>query len=196
MKTNDVQFIKSALTPDQFPRDQKPEVAFVGRSNVGKSTLLNALFNRKGLAKTSGTPGKTRTLNFFDVGGRCYFVDLPGYGYAKVNKTMKQQWQKHMTDYLMQREPLRLAVALVDARHLPTLQDHEMLSLLEQAEVPIVLVATKIDKLKRGQRSAHLKRIREDFGLDEEAVILPFSGLTREGVQPLLSIIRDVLDES
>ena len=194
MKFNDVQFVKSALTPDQFPRDNKPEVAFVGRSNVGKSTLLNAVFNRKGLAKTSSTPGKTRTLNFFSVGEKCYFVDLPGYGYAKVPKDVKVQWQKHMTDYLMHREPLQLVVSLVDARHLPTVQDHEMLSLLEQAEVPTVIAATKIDKLKRSQRVAQLKRIQDDFGLDDEAVIVPFSGVTREGVQPLLQIIGEVLE--
>jgi GTP-binding protein len=196
MKINDVQFVKSALIPDQFPRDRKPEVAFVGRSNVGKSTLLNAVFNRKGLAKTSGTPGKTRTLNFFSVGERCYFVDLPGYGYAKVPKDLKVQWQQHMTEYLSSRETLRLVVALIDARHLPTVQDHEMLSLLERAEVPTVIAATKIDKLKRGQWDGQIKRIREDFGLDEDAVILPFSGLTREGVAPLLRIIGEVLEFS
>lgn len=196
MKISDVQFVKSALTPDQFPRDRKPEVAFVGRSNVGKSTLLNAIFNRKGLAKTSGTPGKTRTLNFFSVGSRYYFVDLPGYGYAKVPKNLKEQWQQHMTGYLLNRETLCLAVALVDARHLPSVQDHEMLALLERAEVPTVIAATKIDKLKSNQRAAQLRRIREDFGLDAEAVIVPFSGMTREGVQPLLQIIGEVLETS
>ena len=191
MKVESARFVKSALQPADFPRDGRPEVAFVGRSNVGKSTLLNALLGRKGLAKTSGTPGKTRTINFFNVNGAFYVVDLPGYGYAKVPKTMKQDWQRWMTSYLADREPLCLAVALVDARHPPSAQDQEMLDLLEEAEVPTLIVATKIDKLKRSERQPNLARIRKTFGLDADALVLPFSGVTKEGAKELWQVIAE-----
>ncbi|MFP4502109.1 MAG: ribosome biogenesis GTP-binding protein YihA/YsxC [Candidatus Hydrogenedentota bacterium] len=193
MKVDDARFVKSAMKPEDYPRDSRPEVGFVGRSNVGKSTLLNTLLKRKGLAKTSGTPGKTRTINFFDVNGKVYFVDLPGYGYAKVPKTMKKQWQRFMTDYLFEREPLRLVVSLVDARHPPAAQDQEMLALLEEAQVPTLIAATKIDKLKRGERAASLRRIRSTLGLDGDAVVVPFSGVTGEGVRAVWEVIDEVL---
>ncbi len=191
MKVQSATFVKSALRPEDFPRDGRPEVAFVGRSNVGKSTLLNALLGRKGLAKTSGTPGKTRTINFFDVNNAFYFVDLPGYGYAKVPKAMKLEWQQWMTSYLKDRGPLCLAVSLVDARHAPSAQDQEMLDLLEDAEVPTLIVATKVDKLKRSERQPNLARIRKTIGLESDALVLPFSGVSKEGVRELWQIIAE-----
>lgn len=193
MKVVSAAYLKSALRAEDFPRDRRPEVAFVGRSNVGKSSLLNALLNRKGLAKTSGTPGKTQTVNFFDVNGACYFVDLPGYGYAKVAPQLKEAWQRHMAAYLRDREPLRLAAALIDSRHAPTAKDHEMLALLEDAAVPTVIVATKVDKLKNSERARNLRRIREDLELDDEALVLPCSSQTGEGVRELLRVIGDAL---
>ena len=193
MKVLTARFVKSALHPADFPADGRPEIVFAGRSNVGKSSLLNQLLGRKGLAKTSGTPGKTRTLNFFDVNGKVYFVDLPGYGYAKVPKGMKDQWVQCMTGYLTDREPLRLVAVLLDARHRPTALDHDMLALLEEAEAPTLVVATKIDKLKRSQRAAQLRIIREELELDEGALVLPCSGVTGEGVRELWEVIDEAL---
>jgi GTP-binding protein len=195
MKVTSATFIKSALLPKDYPRDGRPEVAFCGRSNVGKSTLINALLNRKGLAKTSATPGKTQTINFFEINNKIYFVDLPGYGYAKVPKTLKQQWVRHMTNYLLDRPPLRLTVALIDSRHEPSERDLEMLGLLEDAEVPTLIAATKIDKLKQGERSSNIKRIRQVLELDDEALVLPFSGVTGEGVKDLWQVIDSLIQE-
>lgn len=193
MKIDTVEFVKSALRPEDYPRDGRPEIAFVGRSNVGKSTLMNTLLNRKGIARTSATPGKTQTINFFAVNGKFYFVDLPGYGFAKVPKHLKEHWLRVMTQYLLERTALRLVVALVDARHDASPKDADVLHLLEDAERPTLVVATKIDKLKRGQRKRHLDRIRIGLGLDEDALIVPFSGITREGVSQTWRVIDTLL---
>lgn len=193
MKPTNVHFVKSALKPSDYPKDRRPEAAFLGRSNVGKSSLLNALLGRKGLAKTSSTPGKTQTLNFFSVDERLYFVDLPGYGYAAVPKSLKEAWNRVMLDYLREREFLRLGVALVDARHKPSEHDCHMLEILEEAEVPTVIVATKIDKVVRGQRKQQLDLIRKTLGLDSEALIVPFSSVTGEGARELWKVIEEVL---
>ncbi len=191
MKVTSAEFIKSALLPKDFPRDGRPELAFAGRSNVGKSTLLNKLLNRRGLAKTSKTPGKTRTINFFSVNERFYFVDLPGYGFAKVPKDLKATWGDMITAYLKEREPLRLVAHLIDARHPPTPNDHELLELLDDAEVPTLLLATKIDKLKKSQRKASVETIRRDFELDEDALILPVSSETGEGIKELWQVLEE-----
>jgi GTP-binding protein len=193
MLVREVAFLKSALDPRDYPRDGRPEIAFLGRSNVGKSSLLNTLVQRKNLAKTSATPGKTQTLNFFDLNGKIYLVDLPGYGYAKVPIALKKQWNERMTEYLRTRKPLRLAVALVDARHAPTDNDHEIQDLLHEAALPTLLVATKIDKLKRGERGPALDRIRDAFGLDQDAIVVPFSSVTREGVREVWRVIEEAL---
>lgn len=193
MKVDSASFILSALDPDQYPRDRRPEFAFVGRSNVGKSSLMNALLHRKELARTSSTPGKTQTINFFDINERFYFVDLPGYGYAKVPKSLKDQWNKVMVAYLKDRDPLRMAAALVDARHTPTAQDHHMLQILEEAEVPTLIVATKVDKLKRSQRDKQLAAIRRDLDLRDPGMLVPFSSVSREGVKELWQVIEDLL---
>jgi GTP-binding protein len=190
MKVISATYLKSAMRPDQFPRDRRPEIAFAGRSNVGKSSLLNKLLNRRGLAKTSGTPGKTQTVNFFDVNSRFYFVDLPGYGYAKVPKAFKAKWRRVMTDYLVRREPLRLVVHLLDVRHPPADTDLDMIELLEEAQKPTLIVATKLDKLKRGQRAPHLRQIRQALDLDEDALVVPFSAITGEGVRPVWDVIE------
>lgn len=189
MQIGSVHYVLSALKPEQYPRDGRPEIAFTGRSNVGKSSLLNTLLGRKGLAKTSATPGKTQTLNFFDINGKLYFVDLPGYGFAKVPKQMKSTWNKVMAEYLQSRESLSMVVSLVDARHKPSPLDLDMLHLLEEAEVPTLVVATKIDKLKRSQRPRALKLIRDTLELDADMVLLPFSSETREGLKDLWQII-------
>lgn len=193
MKITSATFVKSALELKDCPRDRRPECAFAGRSNVGKSTLLNTLLKVRGLAKTSKTPGKTQTLNFFDVNRKYYFVDLPGYGFAKVPLTLQQAWGQAVTAYLSQRETLRLVVHLLDSRHVPTAQDEDLLELLEQAEVPTVLVATKVDKLSKSERETALATIRKKLGLDDEALIIPFSSLTKEGLGPLWRIITESL---
>lgn len=194
MKVISAAFVKSIMRVEQSPRDGRPEIAFVGRSNVGKSSLLNSLLRRKGLAKTSSTPGKTQTINFFDVNGTLYFVDLPGYGYAKVPGAVKQEWSRVMTSYLRDRKPLKLVVQLLDARHAPSERDEEMMDLLETAGVPTLVVATKVDKLNRGERARNLKAIRANLELDDEAVVLPVSAVTGEGVKPLWGIIADALE--
>jgi GTP-binding protein len=191
MKILSASFVKSALRPEHYPRDGRPEVAFVGRSNVGKSTMLNTLLRRKGLAKTSKTPGKTQTVNFFDINGALYFVDLPGYGYARVSKAMQQKWAHILTDYLIGRPPLRLIVQLVDSRHAPGANDHHLLELVERAEVPTVLVATKWDKLKASERARCLDSLRTHLDLDEDALIIPFSSLTKEGIPVLWDVIEE-----
>jgi GTP-binding protein len=186
-------FVKSAMGPDQYPRDGRPEMAFVGRSNVGKSSLLNALLGQKGLAKTSNRPGKTQTLNFFEIDNRFYFVDLPGYGFAKVPLPVKREWGKIMAAYLSGRETLRAVALLVDSRHKPSERDLEMLELLDAAEVPTLIVATKVDKLKKGDRKKNLERIRTFLELDEEALIVPFSVETGEGRRQLWEVIDEVV---
>jgi GTP-binding protein len=191
MKSPSASFVKSALRPEDFPRDGRPEIAFAGRSNVGKSSLLNRLLKRKGLAKTSKSPGKTRTINFFDVNGKLYFVDLPGYGYAKAPKAMQATWAKVLTGYLAGRESLRLVAALLDARHKPTQRDLDLLELLGEAGLPTVIVATKVDKLKRAERTRALRVLRETLDLDEESLLIPFSAVTGEGCRELWQVIEE-----
>lgn len=195
MRVQSAKFVKSAVSPKDYPRDRRPEFAFVGRSNVGKSSLMNVLLAKKGLAKTSSTPGKTQTLNFFDVNECLYFVDLPGYGFAKVPLPVKKQWGRAIMSYLAEREELCLVVLLVDARHAPSEKDLDMLALLDEAEVPTLIAATKVDKLKRSERKRNLERIREGLGLDDEAMIVPFSAQTGEGRKELWEIIEELLAE-
>lgn len=193
MKLKHAEFLKSALKPEDLPRENRPECAFVGRSNVGKSSLLNTILGRKALAKTSGTPGKTQTLNFYDINGNIFFVDLPGYGFAKVPIALKEQWNYYMLRYLQEREQLKLVVLLVDARHKPSPLDISMLEILDEAEVPTLIVATKVDKLKQSERVTCLNDIRTTLELDEEAAIIPFSSTTKEGVGALWSVIGEQL---
>lgn len=157
---------------------------------------MNALLGKKRLAKTSSTPGKTQTINFFDVNGRFYFVDLPGYGFAKVPLKVKAKWGRVVSAYLQERETLRLVVLLIDSRHAPSVRDHEVLEFLDRAEVPTLLVATKIDKLKRSERKRNLERIRDSLALSEDALIVPFSVVTGEGKKELWSVIEELLSES
>ena len=193
MKVLDAQYVRSAMEPKDFPRDRKPEIAFAGRSNVGKSSLLNAMLGRSGLAKTSKTPGKTRTVNFFSINNRFYFVDLPGYGFAKVPRSLKQTWGTRITSYLVNREPLLMVAHLIDSRHPPTRNDHELLALLEETQTPTLIIATKFDKLKQSQRKTSIDTIRQELHLDEDSLVIPFSSETREGVKEVWQIIEDAL---
>jgi GTP-binding protein len=166
MKIRSAEFILSASSPWQFPPTTLPEIAFAGRSNVGKSTLINSLLNRKKLVKTSSTPGKTQLINFFKINDTFHFVDLPGYGFAKVPENVRQQWQRLIEAYLQERESLRNVVLIVDSRHGATTQDRQLKEWLDFYDRPVLIVASKIDKLKRGQIQKHLNIIRQDLALD------------------------------
>jgi GTP-binding protein len=192
MRITAAEFVTSAVVPAQYPAGMGPEVAFVGRSNVGKSSLINTLLNRRGLAKTSATPGKTRTINFFRVNGRFGFVDLPGYGFAKVSRAERATWGPMVEQFFRQRPELKGVVHLVDARHEPTADDRQMRTWLLQWQRPLMVVATKIDKIGRSQRPNHLKRIAEALSLDAEAPLIAFSAQTGEGKEQVWAWIRQV----
>ena len=166
MRIHSAEFLLSASTTRQFPAATLPEIAFAGRSNVGKSTLINSLLNRKKLVKTSATPGKTQLINFFKVNDQFYFVDLPGYGYAKVPESVRRKWQNLVEAYLSERETLRNVVLLIDCRHNPTLLDRQLLEWLEYYQRPSLIVASKIYKLKRGQIQKHLEKIKHDLSIE------------------------------
>ena len=166
MRINSAEFLLSASTKRQFPAETLPEIAFAGRSNVGKSTLINSLLNRKKLVKTSATPGKTQLINFFKVNDKFYFVDLPGYGYAKVPESVRRKWQSLVEAYLSERKTLRNVVLIIDCRHSPTVQDRQLLEWLGYYQRPSSIVASKIDKLKRGQIQKHLQKIKNDLSIE------------------------------
>lgn len=167
MKIKSTEFIISAATVQQFPQTEHAEIAFAGKSNVGKSTLINSLLNRKNLVKTSATPGKTRLLNFFLINGEFSLVDLPGYGFAKVPQAMQTQWKELVETYLSQRTSLRGVILIIDARHSPTADDLMLQEWLDHYRIPTLIVANKVDKLKRSQVPKHLKQIQTQMGLSE-----------------------------
>ena len=186
-------FARTATRPEEWPRGPVPELAFVGRSNVGKSSMLNALAGRKGLARVSATPGRTRALQFFDVAFRptpaarprqVRFCDLPGYGYAKVSKAERDRWAAMIEDYLRGRDVLRAVVLIVDARHPAAESDHDALGFLAATGRRVVVAATKIDKLPRTRRGAALRAIEEALGLGRGEVV-PFSAIEGTGTEAL-----------
>ena len=187
MKITSTKFVASAATTASIPRPGLPEIAFIGRSNVGKSSLLNSLLNVKGLARTSSTPGRTQALNFFDINGEMLFVDLPGYGYAKVSKAERAHWGKLIEKYLAQRETLVLCILIVDARHEPSPLDLQMKSWLEHFGLSFLVVTTKIDKLSANERRASLTRAQKVLATDR---LIPYSAVTREGAKQLWDEIR------
>jgi len=191
MRPSSAQFLRSAMDPSHFPRDGKPEIAFVGRSNVGKSSLLNALLGRQEMARTSSTPGKTQCINFFEIDRRYYLVDLPGYGFAKVPKAIKDAWNRLMHQYLSGRETLRLAVLLLDARHAPSEADMGMLGMLEENAVPTLIAATKADKLSNNQLNNSLRTMRSTLELDAEALVIPCSSVTNRGMKEVWQVVLD-----
>ncbi|UFJ39087.1 ribosome biogenesis GTP-binding protein YihA/YsxC [Brevibacillus humidisoli] len=190
MKVLSAEFVISAVAPKQYPTDGLPEVALVGRSNVGKSSLINKMLNRKSLARTSSRPGKTQTLNYFRINGELYFVDFPGYGYAKVSKSIKSQWGKMIETYLTGREELKLVIQLVDIRHPPSKDDIAMYDWCKQIGLPTVIVATKGDKIARGRWLQHTKVIRQDLRLRGDDTIIIFSAETGQGRDELWSEIN------
>jgi len=180
MKVKDAVFVKSAVAPRDYPRQGFPEIAFAGRSNVGKSSLINCLVHRRALAKTSSSPGKTRLLNFFVVNSVLSLVDLPGYGFARVPEKVRRSWGSIVETYLKSRKELKLVVLLVDARHEPTEQDLQLVAWLRQHRIPSVAVVTKIDKVSRSRRQSHIKKTLNCLG-EYEGRAIPFSASTGEG---------------
>ncbi len=178
----------------QLPPPQRIEIAFAGHSNVGKSTLINKLFNRKNLARVSSVPGKTATINFYGL-ENIYFVDLPGYGYAKVAKTEKERWSGLMEGYLNSDRDLRLVFMLVDMRHKPTAGDIQMINYLIDTETPFVLVLTKADKLKKTERMNRMEAFKDEIPCFEEMHVVPFSSMTFEGVEELRQIVEDIASD-
>jgi GTP-binding protein len=181
----------SAAHPAQFPEDRLPEVALAGRSNVGKSSLINRLTERRHLARTSSQPGKTRLLNFYRVNGALYLVDVPGYGYAKVSKAERQRWGRLIEQYLLERPTLRLVLLLVDLRHPPTADDRAMYDWLAYHRVPLCVVGTKADKLSRGRWDRHVRQARETLGLSKEVPFVLFSAETGVGRDELWARIGE-----
>jgi GTP-binding protein len=186
VKISSARFIKSATRPDDFPRDQRPEIAFCGRSNVGKSSLLNTLTNVRGLARTSSSPGRTQTINFFLINESMYFVDLPGYGYAKVSKAVRQSWGPMIEDYLRNRTQVNLAVMLVDSRIAPTDADVMMKKWLDHRRIPNTVVLTKTDKISSNQLHQALRQGAQTLTTKE---IIAFSAVTGAGKDELLTRI-------
>ncbi len=194
MKIRSAEFICSAVRPNQYPASGVPEIAFAGRSNVGKSSLINLLFNNKKLAKVSSSPGKTRTINFFDINeGQFRIVDLPGYGYAQVSKAEAKSWGPMMESYLSGREGLVKVVQLVDSRHAPSAQDKQMYDFLKYYHLDGLVVATKADKLSKNELNKNLRMIKDELELGKDDIIVPSSSLSKMGVDELLGIFSKLV---
>lgn len=180
----------------KLPVNDKPEVAFAGKSNVGKSSLINVLMNRKSLARTSAQPGKTQTINYYNINDALYFVDLPGYGYAKVSESVKAKWGKMIEDYLHKSKQLKRVFLLIDIRHAPSENDCIMYDwIVKNGYVPVI-VATKLDKINRSQVQKQLKLIKETLRVVEGTVLIPFSAQTRQGRDEIYEILDSILEVS
>ena len=178
-----------------LPQHKKLEMAFWGRSNVGKSSLLNVLWNRKSMARISAQPGKTQTINYYNVNDLCYMVDLPGYGYAKVSKELAAKWMKMIETYLDTSEALRVVFLLIDIRHEPSKKDVEMYRLLYEKGFNPLIIATKADKISKGAKDKQIALIRKTLGADKETPILPFSALNRDGKEEIWEYIDYFVNE-
>ena len=194
MKINKSDLETVAVKPSQYPAPDLREIAFAGRSNVGKSSLLNLLTGRRKLARVSGSPGKTRTINFYIINDAFRIVDLPGYGYAKVAKSVSAGWGEMMERYLQNRENLVKVVQLVDSRHAPSKQDVEMYEYLRHYGLDGLVVATKADKISRNQMAKQMKLIKQTLGLSSEDVVIPVSALKKTGYQELLDEMEKILE--
>lgn len=190
MKVQNAEIVISAVKPDQYPAGDLPEIALAGRSNVGKSSFINKLLNRKNLARTSSKPGKTQTLNFYLINEDLHFVDVPGYGYAKVSKKEREAWGKMIETYFTTREELKAVVLIVDLRHPPTNDDVMMYDFLKHYEIPVIVIATKADKIPKGKWQKHLKVTKETLNLESGDEIILFSSETGEGKDKAWGAIR------
>ena len=173
----------------KIAQNELPEIAFAGKSNVGKSSLINALINRKSLARTSSQPGKTQTINFYNINGELYFVDLPGYGYAKVSQQEKEKWGKMIERYLHQSKVLKAVFLLVDIRHDPSANDKTMYEWILSNGFHPIIIATKADKINRSQLQKQIKAVRQGLGADKDTVVIPFSAQTKQGREEIYEVV-------
>ena len=180
----------------KLPETKRPEIAFAGKSNVGKSSLINALMNRKALARTSSQPGKTQTINFYNINEAMYLVDLPGYGYAKVSPSEKVKWGKMIEKYLHTSKDLKAVFLLVDIRHEPSANDKQMYDWILHNGYEPIIIATKLDKLKRSQVQKSIKAVREGLKLPKEGILIPFSAETKQGREEIWALIEEMTGES
>ena len=191
INTHNADILLSAANKSHYPQDDIPEVALAGRSNVGKSSFINTLLNRKNLARTSGKPGKTQLLNFFNIDDKLRLVDVPGYGYARVSKKEREKWGRMIEEYLTSRENLKAVVSLVDFRHEPSADDVQMYEFLKYYEIPVILVATKADKIPRGKWNKHESMIKKKLEFDTSDSFIIFSSVTKEGLEKSWDEILD-----
>jgi GTP-binding protein len=193
MEIKNSQLERTAVMPEQYPDKDLPEIAFVGRSNIGKSSIINCLLNKKNLAHVGATPGKTRVINFYNIDNQIFFVDLPGYGYAKVSKVEKESWNKMIEAYLFTRTNLKLIVMLVDIRHAPSEDDKLMYEWILSRSISSIVVATKIDKISRSQLSHQLLVIKSTLNMQDDAKLIPVSTMTGQGIAELWNRMMPVV---
>lgn len=177
----------------KLPENKLPEIAFAGKSNVGKSSLINGLMNRKSLARTSSQPGKTQTVNYYNINGQMYFVDLPGYGYATANEKVKAQWGKMIEDYLHQSKQIRMFFLLIDIRHAPSENDRIMYDWIVSRGYRPVIIATKLDKIKRSQIQKQVKLICDTLDVVDDTVVIPYSALSKQGREEIYGLLDEIL---
>lgn len=185
---HNAEFLRSAVKASDFPRDGKPQVVFAGKSNVGKSSVINRLLNRRSFARVSAQPGKTIHINYFDIDDKIYLVDLPGYGYARVSKAERDRWGQLMDTYFAE-QLMTLGILITDIRHAPTADDQTMANWFLQSGVPFAVIANKLDKIKKSERESNLNRIREVLRLPEECPVIPFSAEKGDGREAVLALI-------
>ena len=178
----------------RLPENDKPEIAFAGKSNVGKSSLINALMNRKAYARTSAQPGKTQTINFYNINDALYYVDLPGYGYAKVSQSEKEKWGRMIENYLRKSRQLRCVFLLVDIRHEPSANDKQMYDWVVHNGYRPVIIATKLDKIKRSQIQKQVKAVRTGLGIESDVTVIPFSAETKQGREEIWTLIEHLTE--
>jgi GTP-binding protein len=195
LNTQKAEFVRSAAGSKDFPRDPLPQVAFAGRSNVGKSSVINRLLNRKNFARVGAAPGKTTHINYFRIDDKLYLVDLPGYGYAKVSQAEKNRWAGLIQSWFDDRDLMSLGILIVDARHKPTADDRVMADYFKATGRPYAIVANKLDKLKKSEIESNLALIRETLELAESVKVIPFSAEKGTGREELLNLILSYMDE-
>ncbi|SUN46528.1 GTP-binding protein [Streptococcus equi subsp. equi] len=193
LNTHNASILLSAANKSHYPQDDLPEIALAGRSNVGKSSFINTILGRKSLARTSSKPGKTQLLNFFNVDNKLRLVDVPGYGYAKVSKAERARWGKMIEEYLTTRQNLRAVVSLVDFRHEPSQDDIQMYEFLKYYEIPVIIVATKADKVPRGRWNKHESMVKKSLNFDQTDAFIIFSSVERIGIDESWDTILEYL---
>lgn len=193
MKVTKAELVISAVNPDQYPKLHVPEIALAGRSNVGKSSFINKMINRRSLARTSQKPGKTQTLNFYLINEQFFFVDVPGYGYAQVSKAERESWGTMIETYFLNREPLRGATLIIDIRHKPTNDDIAMYNWFKFYGIPVMIIATKADKVSKGKRVRQLKQARTILDMDKDDPLIAFSAETGEGKERAWRVLKSLL---